>query len=119
VKTVAAVLVSSIVLAGGAWAADTHTSGGPTTAQFNALKKQVAALQKQNNTILAATAALVIFDKKCVDSWKAVTDYNGYGYTFSDSTTGQTTALDLAQSGETPIGYVPVAGSDCTNALRR
>ena len=86
-------------------------------AQFKALKTQVAALQKTNNTLTAATAALIIFDKRCLDSWKGVKDYNGYSVVFTDNTTGTTTALDWAASGNTPDGYFPLATSDCTNTI--
>lgn len=116
-KVIAAVLVSSVVLAGGAWAADAHTFAGPTTAQFNALKAQVTALQKKNNTLTLATAALIDFDKQCLDSWKGVKQYAGYSVVFTDNSTGTTTALDFSSAGDTPNGYLALAASDCTNKI--
>ena len=116
-KVIAAVFVTSIVLAGGAWAAGTHSFAGPTTAQFNALKAQLAALQKKNTTLTRATAAVIIFDKQCLDSWKGVKDYGGFSAVFTDKSTGTTTALDWVSNGDTPDDYLPVATSDCTNRL--
>lgn len=47
-------------------------------AQFNALKTQVAALQKKNTEVTEATGELILFDRKCVDNWKSVKEYSGY-----------------------------------------
>jgi len=116
-KVIAAVLVSSIVLAGGAWAADTRTSAGPTMPQFNALTAQVAALQKKNDTLTLATALMITFDKQCLDAWKGVKDYGGYSATFSDNSTGTSTALDWTATSDTSDGYLPLAKSDCTNKI--
>jgi hypothetical protein len=116
-KAIAAVLVSSVVLAGSAWAADTHSFAGPSKAQFNALKAQVAALKKKNDTLTLATVALINFDKQCLDRWKGVKDYGGYSSVFTDGTTGTSSALDLAATGDTPDFYMPFASSDCTNKI--
>ena len=116
-KIVAAVLVSSIVMAGGAWAADTHISAGPTVAQFYALKTQVTVLQSKYNTLTQAIGALIIFDKQCLNNWKAVKEYSGYNTVFSDNSTGTTTALDWPVTGDTPDGFLALAKSDCSNQV--
>lgn len=116
-KVIAAVLVSTAVLAGGAWAADTQATAGPTTAQFNALKAEVTALKKANNTLTLATAALINFDKECLNTWKGVKEYGGYSVVFTDNSTGTTTALDLSATTDTPDFYMPFASSDCSNKL--
>jgi outer membrane murein-binding lipoprotein Lpp len=121
-KVIAAVFVSSIVLAGGAWAANTQTTAGPTMAQFKALKAQVAALQTKDKALTAATATALIvakqletFDSQCLNGWKSVKEYGGFNVTFQDNTTGTGTGLDWTAQGDTGDGFLPLATSDCTN----
>jgi hypothetical protein len=88
-------------------------SSGPTTKQFNALKKQVAALNKKlKTTTLVADAALGIIGDCYLTVGASTANANGLGVSqFGSSATGflfgtstsaaPRTALDVATSGPT------------------
>jgi hypothetical protein len=100
VGVVIAVLLFAV--AGFSYSATRQTAVTP--AQFKALQKRVAKLEK-------TTGALATYTASCLFSWQAVTQYGdppNTGYVYHD-TTGDflTTALDGTESGQTPDGYIP------------
>src|SRR5262249_55369197 len=82
----------------------------PTLAQFNALKAKVAKLQKNAEAVTVVVGG-------CLTRAVPVAQYDGYAVTFSDGTTGQSSALDVAATGDTPDAYMLDVGQTCAQAL--
>jgi hypothetical protein len=83
---------------------------GPTRAEFNALKKQVATLKKDD----VATRAVL---SNCFTAAIPVIQYGGYESRADDGTTFTTTALDLADVGDTPTTYLLDVGQACASGI--
>ena len=83
---------------------------GPSRAEFNALKKQVATLKKDDNAIQAVLGA-------CFTSGIPIIQYNGYESRATDGTTFITTGLDVAQQGDTPTMYLLDVGQACAQVI--
>jgi hypothetical protein len=83
---------------------------GPTRAEFNALKKQVAVLKKDDVAIQAILAG-------CLTRAAPVVEYGGYQAKADDGTIIETTALDIVDEGDTPQLYILDVGQACANAL--
>ena len=83
---------------------------GPTRAEFNALKKQVATLKKDDTGVKAVLSV-------CFHSGVPVLQYPGYESRAADGTTVVTTALNVAKQGDTPTQYLLDIGQTCAQAL--
>lgn len=84
---------------------------GPSRAEFNALKKQVATLKKDDTAIQAVLGA-------CFTTGIPVVQYDGYESRAQDGTTTFiTTALDVAEQGDTPTMYLLDVGQACAQAI--
>jgi hypothetical protein len=83
---------------------------GPTRAEFNALKKQVATLKKDDTAFQAVLAV-------CFHSGVPVLQYSGYESRAADGTTVVTTALNVAKLGDTPTQYLLDIGQACAQVL--
>lgn len=83
---------------------------GPSRAEFNALKKQVAALKKDDTAIQAVLGA-------CFTTGIPVVQYDGYESRAQDGTTFITTALDVAEQGDTPTMYLLDVGQACAQVI--
>ena len=83
---------------------------GPTRAEFNALKKQVATLKKDD----VATQAVLT---NCFTTAIPVIRYDGYESRADDGTTFITTALDVAEVGDTPTTYLLDVGQACASGI--
>jgi len=83
---------------------------GPTRAEFNALKKQVATLKKDD----VATKAVL---SNCFTAAIPVIRYDGYESRADDGTTFITTALDVAEVGDTPTTYLLDVGQACASGI--
>jgi hypothetical protein len=83
---------------------------GPSRAEFNALKKQVAVLKKDDSTIQAVLST-------CFTSGVPVLRYGGYESRADDGTTFITTALDVAEPGDTPTMYLLDVGQACASVI--
>jgi hypothetical protein len=79
---------------------------GPSRAEFNALKKQVATLKKDEAAIAG-----------CFTAAMPVIQYDGYESRATDGTTFITTALDIAEAGDPPKMYLLDVGADCAKAI--
>ena len=83
---------------------------GPSRAEFNALKKQVAVLKKDD-----ATTQGVL--NNCFTTAIPVIQYDGYESRAADGTTFVTTALDVAEAGDTPTTYLLDVGPACASVV--
>lgn len=83
---------------------------GPSRAEFNALKKQVAALKKDDEAVKTVLGV-------CFKSGVPVLQYAGYESRALDGTTVFTTALNVAKLGDTPTLYLLDIGQDCAQAI--
>ena len=83
---------------------------GPSRAEFNALKKQVAVLKKDD-----ATTQGVL--NNCFTTAIPVIQYDGYESRAADGTTFVTTALDVAEAGDTPTTYLLDVGQACASVV--
>jgi hypothetical protein len=83
---------------------------GPSRAEFNALKKQVAALKKDDATVQAVLS-------NCFTSAVPVLRYDGYESRAADGSTFVTTALDIVEPGDTPTMYVLDVGQACATVI--
>ncbi len=83
---------------------------GPSRAEFNALKKQVATLKKDD----VATQAVL---NNCFTTAIPVIRYDGYESRATDGTTFITTALDIAEVGDTPTTYLLDVGQACASVI--
>jgi hypothetical protein len=83
---------------------------GPSRAEFNALKKQVATLKKDDTAIQAVLGT-------CFTSGIPIIQYDGYESRAQDGTTFITTALDVAEQGDTPTMYLLDVGQACAQVI--
>jgi hypothetical protein len=83
---------------------------GPSRAEFNALKRQVVALKKDDTAIQAVLGA-------CFTSGIPVVQYDGYESRAQDGTTFVTTALDVVEQGDTPTMYLLDVGQACAQVI--
>jgi hypothetical protein len=83
---------------------------GPTRAEFNALKKQVATLKKDDQTIQAILGV-------CFNSAVPAASFPGYEHRAADGSTVLTTALNIAQSPDTPTVFLLDVGATCAGVL--
>jgi hypothetical protein len=83
---------------------------GPSRAEFNALKKQVAVLKKDDTAIQAVLGA-------CFTGAVPAARYDGYEARAPDGTTVITAALDVAELGETPTMYLLDVGQPCADVI--
>ena len=83
---------------------------GPSRAEFHALKKQVATLKKDD----VATRAVL---SNCFTAAIPVIRYDGYESRAADGSTFITTALDVAEVGDTPTTYLLDVGQACASGI--
>jgi hypothetical protein len=83
---------------------------GPTRAEFNALKKQVATLKKDDTAFQAVLNA-------CFIGAVPILRLNKYEARAADGTTFVTTGLDVADVGQTPAVYLLDVGVTCANVI--
>jgi hypothetical protein len=79
---------------------------GPSRAEFNALKKQVATVKKDEQALAA-----------CFNGAAPIIRYDGYESRATDGSTFITTALDVAETGDTPQIYLLDVGQACADAI--
>jgi hypothetical protein len=83
---------------------------GPSRAEFNALKKQVATLTKDD---LAIQAVL----NGCFNGAVPVAQYADYETRAADGSTSVSTGLDVVATGDTPQVYLLDVGQACASVL--
>jgi hypothetical protein len=83
---------------------------GPTRAEFNALKKQVAALKKDDVAIQTVLGA-------CLTAAVPAARFSHYEARAADGTTFVTTGLDAVDVGETPAVYLLDVGQACAQVI--
>jgi hypothetical protein len=83
---------------------------GPSRAEFNALKKQVATLKKDDVAIQAVL-------NNCFTTAVPVIQYDGYESRAPDGTTFVTTAIDVAEQGDTPTTFLLDVGQACATVI--
>jgi hypothetical protein len=83
---------------------------GPSRAEFNSLKKQVATLKKDDAAFQAVLGS-------CFTGAVPVVRYDGYESRADDGTTFVTTALDVAETGDTPMMYLLDVGQGCASVI--
>jgi hypothetical protein len=83
---------------------------GPTRAEFNALKKKVTALQKDDTAVKTILGA-------CFIGAVPTARFSDYEARAADGTTFVTTGLDVADVGETPAVFLLDVGQDCAGVL--
>jgi hypothetical protein len=83
---------------------------GPSRAEFNTLKKQVATLKKDDTAIQTVLGV-------CLTSGIPVIQYLGYEMRADDGTTFVDTALDVAAAGDTPTMYLLDVGQACAQVI--
>lgn len=85
---------------------------GPSRAEFNSLKKQVATLKKDD--VLVKTVL-----NTCFQAAVPAASFPGYEYRAADGSTVIATALDIAQTGETPSVYLLDVGQACASVINQ
>ena len=83
---------------------------GPTRAEFNALKKQVAVLKKDDQAVQAVLGA-------CLNAAVPSVRHLRYEARAADGSTFITTGLDIADTGDAPQVYLLDVGQTCANAI--
>ena len=83
---------------------------GPTRAEFNALKKQVATLKKDDTAFQAVLAV-------CFTGGIPIVQYDGYESRAQDGTTTVTKALNVAKPGDAPTMYLLDIGPECAQLI--
>jgi hypothetical protein len=83
---------------------------GPTRKEFNALKKQVAKLQKDDTAVQAVLTG-------CFTRAAPVAEYSGYQAKAADGSIIETTALDIVDTGDPPQVYLLDVGQACADVL--
>src|SRR5260370_657342 len=118
-RVILAVAATAAILAGAALAGT--SSSGPTTAQLNALSKRVATLELAVAAVRKSNNSLVDFIDHCVGGYLGVAEYGdaSHGYVFNlDSSTFNTSALDLTHPGDTADYWLVAAPADCAKTKR-
>ena len=85
---------------------------GPSRAEFNALKKQVATLKKDD---LAIQAVL----NGCFSGAVPVAQYSDYETRAADGSTSVSTGLDVVATGDTPQVYLLDVGQACASVINQ
>jgi hypothetical protein len=83
---------------------------GPSRAEFNALKKQVATLKKHDAAVQTLLSA-------CFTSAVPTRQYSDYESKAADGSTRLVTALDVARVGDPPQYYFLDVGQSCASAI--
>ena len=83
---------------------------GPTRKEFNALKKTVNTLKKDDLAVQAVLAG-------CLTNAIPSARFTGYEYRASDGSTVIETALDVAEQGDSPTIYLLDVGQACASAI--
>ena len=83
---------------------------GPSRKEFNALKKTVATLKKDDAAVQAVLAG-------CLTNAIPSARFDGYEYRAADGSTVITTAIDVAEQGDTPSVYLLDVGQACASAI--
>jgi hypothetical protein len=83
---------------------------GPSRAEFNALKKQVAVLKKDDVAVQTVLSA-------CLTGAVPAARFSDYEARAADGTTFVTTGLDVTDAGETPAVYLLDVGQACASVL--
>jgi hypothetical protein len=83
---------------------------GPSRAEFNALKKQVAVLKKDDVAIQTVLGA-------CFSSAIPAARFSDYEARATDGSTFVTTGLDVVDTGETPSVFLLDVGQDCASVI--
>lgn len=83
---------------------------GPSRAEFNALKKQVATLKKDDVAVQTVLSA-------CLTGAVPTARFSNYEARAADGTTFVTTGLDVVDAGETPSVYLLDVGEACATVL--
>jgi hypothetical protein len=83
---------------------------GPSRAEFNALKKQVAVLKKDDAAVQGVLGA-------CFTGAVPAARYDGYESRAPDGTTLISTAIDVSEVGETPTMYLLDVGEACAQVI--
>ena len=83
---------------------------GPTRAEFNALKKQVAVLKKDDVAFQGVLAT-------CFTGAVPAARYDGYEYRAADGSTIIVPALDIVDPGDTPTMYLLDVGQACASVV--
>jgi hypothetical protein len=83
---------------------------GPSRAEFNALKKQVATLKKDDVAVQTVLSA-------CLTGAVPTARFSDYEARAADGTTFVTTGLDVVDAGETPSVYLLDVGQACATVL--
>lgn len=83
---------------------------GPTRAEFNALKKQVAVLKKDDAAFQGVLAT-------CFTGAVPAASYDGYEYRAADGSTVVVSALDIVDPGDTPTMYLLDVGQACASVV--
>jgi hypothetical protein len=83
---------------------------GPTRAEFNALKKQVTTLKKDDQAIQAVLTT-------CFNGAVPAARFGGYEARAEDGSTFITTGLDIAESTDTPSIFLLDVGATCAGVL--
>jgi hypothetical protein len=82
----------------------------PTRAEFNALKKTVNTLKKDDQAIQAVLAG-------CLTNALPAARYTGYTATASDGSSLSTTAIDIVDTGDPPTFFLLDVGQACASAI--
>jgi hypothetical protein len=83
---------------------------GPSRAEFNALKKQVATLKKHDTAVQTLLGA-------CFTSAVPTRQYSDYESRAADGSMKLVTALDVARVGDPPQNYFLDVGQSCASAI--
>ena len=86
------------------------SQAGPSRAEFNALKKQVAVLKKDDVAIQAVLGV-------CFTGAVPAAQYSDYETRQSDGTTVIATAIDVVGTGDTPTMYLLDVGQACAQVI--
>jgi hypothetical protein len=92
-----------------ATAAPASQQAGPSRAEFNAVKKRLAKVEKNSN------AALVLLGT-CLQTGVPASRFNGYVAVDTSNNPIITTAIDV-DTGSAPQAYVLDIGKDCATAI--
>jgi hypothetical protein len=108
--------LSLVALAAVAIYAATATGGAqapPSRGEFNTLKKQVAKVRSDLNTVADVLGGCVM------GTAAPITRYSGYVAADQNGNSIFTTALDLTEQGDTPNGYALLVNPDsaCVNLV--